>query len=110
MGHTRCEGRAAQPAPHLHARVSLRPRVCPGVCTAHAHTATLSTRTHTACIHTHAHTHTQAAYKECGFRPSYIPLVTKTTLHQVHVLLFVMAATHILICVMVLIVSALKLK
>jgi hypothetical protein len=36
--------------------------------------------------------------------------VTKTTLHQVHVLLFVMAATHILICVMVLIVSALKLK
>ena len=46
----------------------------------------------------------------CGNKPGWAPIVTISTLHQVHMLLFAMAVTHIVIGVLVLLMSTSKLK
>jgi hypothetical protein len=52
----------------------------------------------------------QASYEENGCRPGWAPEITEQTLHQVHLLLFIMAVVHIIISVLVLLLSTLKLR
>ncbi|WIA19678.1 hypothetical protein OEZ85_005606 [Tetradesmus obliquus] len=50
------------------------------------------------------------SYAECDYRPGWAPEVSMDMLNQVHMLLFVMAAVHILVSMLVLLGSTLKLK
>lgn len=52
----------------------------------------------------------QVAYKECGYREGYAPIVTIPTLHEVHYLLFFVAIVHIFTGAVVMLLSTIKLK
>eukprot|EP00878_Enallax_costatus_P041931 GHUV01048859.1.p1 GENE.GHUV01048859.1~~GHUV01048859.1.p1 ORF type:complete len:610 (+),score=193.30 GHUV01048859.1:830-2659(+) len=52
----------------------------------------------------------EESYEQCDFRKGYAPVVTEATLEQVHMLLFIMAVTHILLSMLILLLSTIRLK
>ncbi|KAI8463937.1 MAG: hypothetical protein J3K34DRAFT_462197 [Monoraphidium minutum] len=50
-----------------------------------------------------------AVWPECGNRPGYLPIVTATTLEEIHMFLFFVALTHILLGVVTILLSTTKL-
>lgn len=52
----------------------------------------------------------QTDWPECGYRPFYRPAIGANALHQIHMFIFIIAITHIVMGILLVCLSSLRLS